>query len=55
MKVKILYASYPDSLENDINHWMYNNRRARVIDIKFATSDKDMTMYRFCAMILYEE
>ena len=55
MKVKIIYASFLDSLENDINRWLAYNHRAEVIDIKYAVGDKDMSLYRYSAMIIYKE
>lgn len=54
MKVKIIYESSPDSLERDVNYWLSYNRFSTVKDIKF-TSSEAMTLYRFCAMIIYEE
>lgn len=54
MKVKIIYASSPSSLESDVNNWLSYHRVASIKDIKF-TSSEAMTLYRFCAMIIYEE
>ncbi len=54
MKVKMLYASFISSLEDDINRWLSSNNRVKVIDIKYAVGDKDMGMYRYSAMIMYE-
>lgn len=55
MKVKMLYASFPTTLESDINRWLQSNRRANVIDIKYATGGHDSSLYRYTALIIYEE
>lgn len=53
MKVKVIYASYPSSLENDVNYWLKLNKQTNVIDIKYAVDGSVSTMYRFSAMIIY--
>lgn len=52
MKVKVIYASFPTSLENDVNFWLKSNR-VNVIDIKYAADGSVSSMYRFSAMIIY--
>lgn len=53
MKVKMLYGSFISSLESDINSWLSNNKKVKVVDIKYAV-DHDCGMYRYSAMIIYE-
>ena len=53
MKVKVIYASYPSSLENDVNYWLKLNNRVNVVDIKYAVDGSVSGMYRFSAMIIY--
>lgn len=53
MKVKILYGSFPNSLEDEINRWL-RGTKTEVIDIKYAVGDRDMGIYRYSAMILYK-
>lgn len=53
MKVKVISASFPTSLENDVNFWLKSNR-VNVIDIKYAVDGSVSSMYRFSAMIVYD-
>lgn len=52
MQVKVICASFPSSLESDVNYWLKSNKQANVIDIKYSV-DGASSMYRFSAMIIY--
>lgn len=54
MKVKMLYASFLNSLETEINNWLVSNRRVEVIDIKYAVGDHNAGMHKYSAMIIYK-
>ena len=51
LKVKIINASFPSSLESEVNNWLSRNS-VEVVDIKY-TSCGDSSIYRFSAMIIY--
>ena len=56
MKVKILTASFPDSLENEINRWLDTySKKLDVIDIKYAVEQGVGIAYRYSAMIIYRK
>lgn len=48
-KVKILYGSYEEALEDDINKWIADHAGAMVQDVKFSVNDRGMY-----AMIVYK-
>ena len=52
LKVKIISAAFPSSLESDINRWLAYNP-VEVIDIKYTSGDGSSSVYRFSAMIIY--
>lgn len=55
MKVKILTASFPDSLESEINCWLDTyGKKLDVIDIKYAV-DQSASIYRYSAMVIYRK
>lgn len=56
MKVKILTASFPDSLENEINRWLdIYSKNLNIIDIKYAVNQGTNMIYRYSAMIIYNK
>ncbi len=56
MKVKILTASFPDSLENEINRWLDTySKKLDIIDIKYAVDQNASIIYRYSAMIIYRK
>ena len=56
MKVKILTASFPDSLENEINRWLDTySKKFNIIDIKYAVDQDVGIAYRYSAMIIYRK
>ena len=56
MKVKILTAPFPDSLENEINRWLDDySKRLDIIDIKYAVDHDAGIAYRYSAMIIYRK
>ena len=56
MKVKILTASFPDSLENEINRWLDTfSKKLDIIDIKYAVDQGVGVIYRYSAMIIYRK
>ena len=53
MKVKILTASFPDSLEGEINRWLDTyGKKLDIIDIKYAV-DQSAGIYSYSAMVIY--
>ena len=55
MKVKILTASFPESLENEINRWLDTySKKLDIIDIKYAV-DQNSGIHRYSAMIIYRK
>jgi hypothetical protein len=56
MKVKILTASFPDSLESEINRWLDTySKKLDIIDIKYAVDQDVGIAYRYSAMIIYRK
>jgi hypothetical protein len=56
MKVKILTASFPDSLENEINRWLdAYSKKLDIIDIKYAVDQNAGAIYRYSAMVIYRK
>lgn len=56
MKVKILTASFPDSLENEINRWLDTySKKLDIIDIKYAVDQSVGIIYRYSAMVIYRK
>ena len=56
MKVKILTASFPSSLEDEINRWLDTySKKLDIIDIKYAVDQNVGTIYRYSAMIIYRK
>jgi hypothetical protein len=56
MKVKILTASFPDSLENEINRWLDTySKKLDIIDIKYAVDQNAGAIYRYSAMVIYRK
>ena len=54
MKVKILTASFPDSLESEINRWLDTySKKLDIVDIKYAVDQNASMIYRYSAMIIY--
>lgn len=53
MQVKIICASFPSSLESDVNYWLRSNKQANVIDIKYSVDGSVSGLCRFSAMIIY--
>ena len=55
MKVKMLTASFTDSLESEINRWLDTySKNLAFVAIKYAVADRD-SLHRHNAMIIYEE
>ena len=53
VKVKIINASFPSTLESEVNSWLSRNS-VEVIDIKYTGGgDGASSIYRFSAMIIY--
>lgn len=53
LKVKILNAAFPSSLESEVNSWLSHNF-VEVVDIKYTScGDSASSIYRFTAMIIY--
>ena len=56
MKVKILTASFPDSLESEINRWLDTySKKLDIVDIKYAVDQNASMIYRYSAMIIYHK
>ena len=56
MKVKILTASFPSSLEDEINRWLDTySKKLDIVDIKYAVDQNAGTIYRYSAMIIYRK
>lgn len=56
MKVKILTASFPSSLEDEINRWLDTySKKLDIIDVKYAIDQNAGTIYRYSAMIIYRK
>ena len=55
MKVKILTASFADSLEGEINRWLDTyGKKLDIIDIKYAV-DQSAGIYSYSAMVIYRK
>ena len=56
MKVKILTASFPNSLESEINRWLDTySKKLDIIDIKYAVDQNASAIYRYSAMVIYRK
>ena len=53
MRVKILSAPYPSSIENEINSWLRQYSSFEILDIKYAVCGNVSSMWEFSALITY--